>query len=51
MVVQAEATSAGANTVGIVEIRLLEDNHSLKFGSTGGSRVEDEGTKKKGKSS
>ena len=34
VVVQAEATSTGANTVGIVEIRLLEVNHSLKFGST-----------------
>ena len=35
VVVQAEATSAGANTVGIVEIRSLEDNRSLKFVSSG----------------
>ena len=29
VVAQAEATSAGANTVGIVEIRLQEVNHLL----------------------
>ena len=34
VVVQAEATSACANTVGIVEIRLLEVNRSLKFESS-----------------
>ena len=34
VVVQAEATSTGANTVGTVENRLLEDNRSLKFVSS-----------------
>ena len=34
VVVQAEATSTSANTIGIVKIRLLEVNRLLKFGST-----------------
>ena len=42
VVVQAEATSAGANTVGIVEIRQLEGSQrscSLKIGSTVASQL------------